>query len=176
VARSAAPESAVDLKAMRDLANMTTRGAIDKHAHGRWSRAAVAKGLGGLFSFVCGVWLMFSHVSALGILSSFVGFAGIVAGIFWILQSALLVRNLRQAGRRTNKPDAGMPASDQERANPADGLNAGLLKIASDLSTRLSVWIQRLQRARAYRVLQDGARRVASTVRRIVECARRDRP
>jgi len=172
VARSSAPESAVNLKAMRDLANMTTRGAIDKHAHGRWSRAAVGKGVGGFVSFVCGVWLMFSHLSALGILSSFVGFAGVVAGIFWIVQAALLVRNLRLAGRRTNKSlDADMPASDLGGAIPADEPNAALQETAADSSTEHSAWTQR--RRIAHRAFQNGARRVASTVRRIVEYARR---
>jgi hypothetical protein len=158
---------------MRDLANMTTRGAIDKHAHGRWSRAAVGKGIGGFVSFVCGVWLMFSHLSALGILSNFVGFAGIVGGIFWMLQAALLVRNLRLAGRRANQPlDAAMPAGDQEGAGAADELNAALLQeTAADSSTELSAWTQR--RLRAHRAFRNGARRVASTVRRIVEYARR---
>ena len=172
VARSAAPESAVNLKAMRDLANMTTRGAIDRHAHGRWSKAAIGKGIGGFVSFVCGVWLMFSHVSALGILSSVVGFAGVVAGIFWIVQAALLVRNLRLAGRRTNKSlDAEMPAGGLEGASPADEPNAVLQATAADSSTEVSAWTQR--RLRAHRAFQNGARRVASTVRRIVEYARR---
>jgi hypothetical protein len=138
VARSAAPESVVNLKAMRDLANMTTRGAIDKHAHGRWSQEAVGKGIGGFFTFLCGVWLMFSLSAALGGLVRLMGFAAIVAGIFWIAQAVLLVRNLRLVGRRTNKSvDADIPAGDQEGACAAGEPNPPLQDTAASSATDL---------------------------------------
>jgi hypothetical protein len=88
---------------MRELANLTTRGAIDKHAHGRWSKMAVGKMIGGSLSLLCGIWLTFFLENWLGWFSRVAGIAGIAAGGFWIFQGAMFVRNVRTATRRANK-------------------------------------------------------------------------
>jgi hypothetical protein len=102
VARTAPPELAVNLRAMRELANMTARGAIDKHTQGRWSKAAVSNTLLGIVSLACGAWLML-RATPLGSLAHAAGLIALVAGAFWVFQGASLFRTIRQVGRRTTK-------------------------------------------------------------------------
>jgi hypothetical protein len=111
VARSAPPELGVNLRAMRDLANTMTRGAIRRHTHGRWSRAAITKSIGGLVSFVCGTWLVLFQATSAPFFTRTIGLAGVVAGGFWISQAAWLVRNLRVGRRTAAKSDAGGPTA-----------------------------------------------------------------
>jgi hypothetical protein len=102
VARTAPPELTVNLRAMRELANLTARGAIDKHAQGRWSRAAAIKaGLGGS-SILCGLWLLL-HSTALGNLAHLIGGVVLATGIFWIYQGISLFLSVREVGRRTTR-------------------------------------------------------------------------
>jgi hypothetical protein len=102
VARTAPPELAVNLRAMRELANMTARGAIDKHTQGRWSKAAVGNIVLGILSLTCGAWLTL-RAMPLGSLAHAAGLIALVAGGFWVFQGASLFRSIRQVGRRTTK-------------------------------------------------------------------------
>jgi hypothetical protein len=102
VARTAPPELAVNLQAMRELANMTARGAIDKHAQSRWSRAALGNTALGVACLVSGPWLM-ARETLLGSFTRAAGFVAVVGGIFWLVRGALLFNNIRQVGRRTTK-------------------------------------------------------------------------
>jgi hypothetical protein len=102
VARSAPPELSVNLQAMRELANMTARGAIDKHAQGRWSRAALGNTALGVACLVSGPWLMVRE-TLLGSFTRAAGLVALIGGIFWLCRGALLFNNIRQVGRRTTK-------------------------------------------------------------------------
>ncbi|HEY2147075.1 MAG TPA: hypothetical protein VGH32_04010, partial [Pirellulales bacterium] len=114
LARSAPPESGVNLQAMRDLANMTARGAIRRHTHGRWSRAAIAKSIGGVVSFVCGAWLVLFQATSAPFFTRTIGLAGVIAGGFWISQAAWLVRNLQIGRRAVNKSEARNPTAQPD--------------------------------------------------------------
>jgi hypothetical protein len=102
VARTAPPELTVDLRAMRELANMTARGAIDKHAQGRWSKAALVKAILGVSSLICGLWLLLG-ATPLGTFGRVAGLVALGAGGFWSYQGISLFRNIREVGRRTTK-------------------------------------------------------------------------
>ncbi len=102
VARTAPPELTVNLRAMRELANLTARGAIDKHAQGRWSKAAVIKATQGGSSVLCGLWLL-PHSTPLGIFGQMAGLVVLALGGFWIYQGVSLFRNIREVGRRTTR-------------------------------------------------------------------------
>ncbi len=103
VARSAAPEKGINLAAMRELANMTARGAIDKHAHGRWSKAAIEKMVIGALVATCGVWLIIESGSITQPLG-YSGLAALVVAGFLVSQAAGLFRNMKSIGRQTSKP------------------------------------------------------------------------
>ncbi|HKD37817.1 MAG TPA: hypothetical protein VKB78_13490, partial [Pirellulales bacterium] len=108
--------------AMRDLANVTTRGAIRRHTHGRWSRAAIAKSIGGMVSFVCGIWLVLFQATTAPVFMRAIGLAGVIAGGFWISQAAWLLRNLR-SGRQRNVPEpAAVEAAVQNDRPTSDDL------------------------------------------------------
>jgi hypothetical protein len=131
VARTAPPELAVNLRAMRELANITARGAIDRHAQGRWSKAAVGKTVLGALSLACGAWLMFRS-TPLGSLAHATGLVAIVAGAFWIFQGASLFRNIRQVGRRTTKfVEAESHPPSHEAPESADDSPEGALEEAA---------------------------------------------
>ncbi len=102
VARTAPPELTVDLQAMRDLANMTARGAIDKHAQGRWSKTAAIKATLGVSSLICGLLLVLGAIP-LGAFGRVAGLVALGAGGFWGYQGISLVRNIREVGRRTTR-------------------------------------------------------------------------
>ncbi len=128
VARTAPPELAVNLRAMRELANMTARGAIDKHAQGRWSKAAVGNTVLGIVSLACGAWLML-RATPLGSLAHAAGLVALVAGGFWVFQGASLFRNIRQVGRRTTKfVEAESHAVSHEAPEFADHAPEGALE------------------------------------------------
>ena len=128
VARTAPPELAVNLRAMRELANMTARGAIDKHAQGRWSKAAVGKTVLGVLSLACGAWLML-RATPLGSLAHAAGLIALVAGAFWVFQGASLFRSIRQVGRRTTKfVEAESQAASHEAPEFADHSPEGALE------------------------------------------------
>jgi hypothetical protein len=132
VARSAPPELGVNLQAMRDLANMTARGAIQRHIHGRWGKTAVGKSIGGLVSFVCGVWLTLFQATSAPLFTRTIGVAGVVAGTFWISQAAWLARNLHRAGRRTaNSREPSQPIAQSDEP-PAANVQAISIDAATD--------------------------------------------
>ena len=105
VARSAPPESGVNLRAMRELANMTARGAIDKHAQGRWGKASIRKLVGGAVALVGGIGLMVgaSYLTDQGVWVRAPALIAMVAGIYWIAESAALSRNVRLLGGRATR-------------------------------------------------------------------------
>jgi hypothetical protein len=132
VARTAPPELTVDLQAMRDLANMTARGAIDKHAQGRWSKAAVGKAIIGASSLVCGFWLLLG-ATPLGAFGRVAGLVALGAGGFWSYQGISLVRNIREVGRRTTRFVAAEshPATHEALPTP-DGDAAEEVELAAE--------------------------------------------
>ena len=147
VARTAPPELAVNLRAMRELANMTARGAIDKHTQGRWSKAAVSNTVLGVVSLACGAWLML-RATPLGSLAHAAGLIALVAGGFWVFQGVSLFRNIRQVGRRTTKfvEAESHPAShespDFADHSPEDAL-VELEEVASDSMSPQAVLVAR---------------------------------
>ncbi len=127
VARSAPPELGVDLKAMRALANMTTRGAIIRHAQGRWSRAAVINAIGGSVGVIAGLWLVCYPWSSFGWFFRLAGLASVGGGGYFAVQGVKVIRHLRSANDRMSQLNeqereagdpAAVPAESDSKPNP----------------------------------------------------------
>jgi hypothetical protein len=102
VARSVARESSLSLAAMRELANDTARGAIDKHSHGKGSVAVVQRFVGAGISTCGGAALFyFGHTSYPPL--QWAGLACMVAATVCVWQGSKLSLSIRSIGRRTDK-------------------------------------------------------------------------
>ena len=116
----------IDLAAMRELANMTARGAIDKHSQGRWSRAAIEKLAICAGVAVVGVGLLFWADSARSPLHM-LGIAALILAIYLLWQAFSLFGHMWTVGRRNkkflraesaqHKPEA-LPGSDTKELAP----------------------------------------------------------
>jgi hypothetical protein len=129
VARSAAPESTIRLAAMRELANMTARGAIDTHSHKRWSRAALEKL--GISIGIAGVGVGLLFWAGENVPLHLTGIAALVVAIYWGWQALALVRNMRSIGRRNTKFLKAAPATGS-KSDAAKAAKLGAPRDAQD--------------------------------------------
>jgi len=106
-------ELSSNLAAMRELANSTSRTAIDASIRNRWRQAATGKLAVGAIALVCGVILTILADSVFDL--TFLG-AGVsfVVATFWILQSAIIQRNIiRHSKDDADRTDAAPPDQRQ---------------------------------------------------------------
>ena len=101
--RRLAPEMSSDLRAMRELANMNTKAALDRHVQKRWTTAAIGKACVAGVAVVAGVLLM-TWAENLQSLTFASGAVAMLVAVFWGLQSLILMKQLQVARRR--QPEA----------------------------------------------------------------------
>ena len=106
--RKAPVELTSNLAAMRELANVSAREAIDLSVRNRWSQAAFGKlSVAGVALLAAGILFYWTRdpmtVSFLG-----GGVASLIA-VFWALQGAVILKGVRKAKERY-----GMPLSEEE--------------------------------------------------------------
>jgi hypothetical protein len=99
--RSVAPELSSDLMAMRELANLSARAAIDKHEYRNWGRAAFGKLAIALLAAGAGAGAIYFAESPHSLLMC-AGLACLVVTLFWLLQAGILIRNVVMASRRNS--------------------------------------------------------------------------
>jgi hypothetical protein len=97
--RSTAPELSSDLAAMRELANLSARAAIDKHAYRNWGRAAFGKLTIAMLAAATGAATVY-FAPAPDSMLMYAGLSSFVITLFWLLQAGILVKNVLQATRR----------------------------------------------------------------------------
>jgi len=132
--RTAAPETAIGLTAMRELANLSAQAALDKHTHGKMRglrRRKLFLCVGGL---LCGgllLWLSIARGANLAFYAAMVGFLG---SLLWAVQYALLTGRMvldrrghlawKSQARPAAKPGDEEPASVAPAAVLAEGTAA----------------------------------------------------
>jgi hypothetical protein len=123
VARSTAPESTVNLAAMRELANMTARVAIAKHSHGKGSIAILKRFVGAGIATCSGAALLYFGHTAYPPLQ-LAGMACMVAATvcFWqVAARSRKIRNLeRHSEQRGGSPLPIAEAAPESAAAQAD--------------------------------------------------------
>ncbi len=90
---------------MRNLANSMARTAIDTSVRRRWAQAAVGKMMVGATAFGCGLALALWSEGTLSLTFLGSGTAFVVA-TFWLLQGAILFRNVLAARSEPEEPAA----------------------------------------------------------------------
>jgi hypothetical protein len=125
--RAAAPELSSDIAAMRELANLSARAAIDKHAYRNWGRAAFGKSTIAILAAAAGVGAVHFAETPDSMLM-YAGLLSFVIALFWLLQAGILVKNVFQASRRqarmakawseTSEPEAPAPEPPRETDEP----------------------------------------------------------
>jgi hypothetical protein len=103
--RTVAPELSSDLRAMRDLANMSARAAIDRHTCRNWGRAAVGKLAIAVLAAGTGAAALLLAPANDPILT-YAGWTSLVVALFWFLQAGILTCNVIIASRRAWSHDA----------------------------------------------------------------------
>jgi hypothetical protein len=103
-----APELSSNLAAMRELANMSARAAIDKHAYRNWGRAAFGKLAIAVLAGAAGCGAIY-FAAAPDSMLMYAGLSCFVVTLFWLLQAGILVKNVFMASRRNRF----YPAVDQ---------------------------------------------------------------
>ena len=120
VRRELPPELTSNLAAMRELANSQARGAIGKHVHQRWIKAAIGKASVALVGLIAGILLILwseSNNSA----SFFGGIAGLLISVFWGLQSAILTKHVWTVTQRDRIAAARLEAVAKVEESSSDG-------------------------------------------------------
>jgi pSer/pThr/pTyr-binding forkhead associated (FHA) protein/predicted nucleic acid-binding Zn-ribbon protein len=130
--RAAAPELSSDIAAMRELANLSARAAIDKYAYRNWGRAAFGKFTIAVLAAAAGVGAV-HFASAPDSMLMYAGLLSFVIALFWLLQAGILVKNVYQASRRQarmakalcdSEPESPVPVSkhshDEDELSPAE--------------------------------------------------------
>jgi hypothetical protein len=103
--RTVAPEKSIDLSAMRELANLSAKAAIERHARGLLARASGSKLFTALFSATCGgalYWMGRLHDNGGFALHAAAG--SFVIALFWTLQYAVASGRLS-----VTRPDVASP-------------------------------------------------------------------
>ncbi|HZZ74236.1 MAG TPA: hypothetical protein VFE24_18515, partial [Pirellulales bacterium] len=112
--RSHAPEMTSNLRAMRELANMNTKAALDLHVQKRWSAAAIGKGSVALVGLISAVLLLVWSNSWHSIPFA-AGLIAMVVATFWGLQSFILANHVRIV-RKADLPAATTPTTAPSQA------------------------------------------------------------
>jgi hypothetical protein len=99
IARTTAPELSSNLAAMRELANMSARAAIDKHAYRNWGRAAFGKLAIAVLAAAAGCGAIY-FAEAPDSMLMYAGLLCFVVTLFWLLQAGILIKNVFMASRR----------------------------------------------------------------------------
>ena len=120
VARSTPPEMAVNMAAMRELANTTARRAISHHAQGRWGKLAMGKTVSAIVVLGFGVWLIWQSLSG-SLAFRYSGVAAVIVAGYWLAQAAVLARNVRQVRHRAQKPAGAKKLKADPKAVVAKG-------------------------------------------------------
>ena len=103
--RAVAPEKTIDLSAMRELANLSAKAAIEHHALGKLARTSGSKLFVAAVAVVSGGLLLWmGSLLKAGILAVNAGIVAMVIAIAWIAQCAVLV------GRRRGSTSGGQGA------------------------------------------------------------------
>lgn len=110
VRRAHAPELSSDLAAMRELANLSARAAIDQHAYRNWGRAAFGKLSIALLAVGAGAGAV-CFAPALDSMLMYAGLLSFVVALFWLLQGGILMSHVIKASRR-NDQCAETPSDD----------------------------------------------------------------
>jgi hypothetical protein len=87
---------------MRELANMTARAAIDKHAYRNWGRAAFGKMVIALLAGGAGGGAVY-FAPARDSMLMYAGLSCFVIALFWLLQAGILIKNVICAMRRQSR-------------------------------------------------------------------------
>jgi len=129
--RAVAPERSVDLTAMRELANLSAKTAIDRHSrhkkiHGSRSKLLISFAAATLGATMLGIWRM----TDVGQTSYYVALACFVLAALWAVPYALTVcRNITTRPARSRRPSAAettatgspnAPVEDFEPSTDAD--------------------------------------------------------
>jgi hypothetical protein len=115
--RAAAPELSSDIAAMRELANLSARAALDKHAYRNWGRAAFGKFTIAVLAAAAGVGAVHFAPSPDSMLM-YAGLLSFVIALFWLLQAGILIKNVLQASRRQAQMAKAMNDKTPEREAP----------------------------------------------------------
>jgi hypothetical protein len=102
VRRIAAPELSSDLAAMRELANLSARAAIDTHTYRNWGRAAFGKFTIATLAAIAGAGAIYFASTPSSILM-YAGLATFVVALFWLLQAGILINNVLRVARRNDR-------------------------------------------------------------------------
>ena len=100
--RAPAPELSSDLAAMRELANLSARAAIDKHAYRNWGRAAFGKLTIALLAIGTGAGAV-CFAPAPDSMLMYAGLSSFVVAVFWLLQAGILMNHVIKASRRNDQ-------------------------------------------------------------------------
>ena len=100
--RAPAPELSSDLAAMRELANLSARAAIDQHAYRNWGRAAFGKLTIALLAAGTGAGAV-CFAPAPDSMLMYAGLSSFVVAVFWLLQAGILANHVIQASRRRDQ-------------------------------------------------------------------------
>jgi hypothetical protein len=100
--RAPAPELSSDLAAMRELANLSARAAIDKHAYRNWGRAAFGKLTIALLAAGTGAGAV-HFAPAPDSMLMYAGLSSFVVAVFWLLQAGILINHVIQVSRRNGQ-------------------------------------------------------------------------
>jgi hypothetical protein len=122
--RKPASEQSADLAAMRQLANLSARVAIEHHGSRRWSLTAVGKLIVALFALAVGGGLM-TWAPVESRLAHYGAVAAFVVAAFWLLQGTLVVRHVWRAKRRLKHAKASAGAMSPHEGQQREATNAG---------------------------------------------------
>jgi hypothetical protein len=102
--RTVAPERAIDLSAMRELANLSANAAIERHTRGRLIRASGGKLLVALLGATCsGVLYWQSVLLGTGSLAVYSSAVSLIVALYWSVQYMILT------GRIISTPPSDLP-------------------------------------------------------------------
>jgi hypothetical protein len=119
VARSAPPEAAANIAAMRELANTAARRAISHHAKGRSGRIAASKAFSALLVLGVGAWLLWKSMAG-SLAYRYSGAAALIVAAFWLVQAAALARGSRMTNR-ADKSSGAVSKTGGKKAAPGGG-------------------------------------------------------
>ncbi len=133
--RSTAPELSSDLAAMRELANLSARSAIDTYAYRNWGRAAFVMLTIALLAAGAGGGAVY-FAPAPDSMLMYAGLSSFVVTLFWLLQAGILLKNVIHATQRREQfknaasvdgEEAIASQSSEEHAEPDDEVPAAQL-------------------------------------------------